>query len=79
MPTKVLNWQSRICALKTDGTIWCWPNTAASPETYYAGQLVDSSTKVSGISIAGRDCYLDANDQAWIADYLSTSYQVTCP
>ena len=76
---KVMNWSSRVCALKTDGTIWCWPNTAASPETYYAGQLVDNSNKVAGVSAVGRYCYLDSNDQAWIADSLYSGYQVTCP
>jgi hypothetical protein len=74
-----MNWSSRVCALKTDGTIWCWPNTAASPQTYYAGQLVDNSNKVAGVSAVGRYCYLDSNDQAWIADSMSSSYQVTCP
>lgn len=76
---KVLNWSSRVCALKTDGTIWCWPNTAASPETYYAAQLVDNSNKVAGVSYAGRYCYLDSNDQAWIADSMYSGYQATCP
>jgi alpha-tubulin suppressor-like RCC1 family protein len=76
---KVMNWSSRVCALKTDGTIWCWPNTAVSPQVYYAAQLVDNSNKVSGVSAAGRYCYLDSNDQAWIADSLYSGYQVTCP
>ena len=74
---KVLNWSGKPCAFRTDGSIWCWPDSGAN---YYAVQLKDSaSNRVTGLSVVGRDCYLDTDDQAWLNGSTSTSYQVTCP
>jgi hypothetical protein len=74
---KVLNWSGKPCALRTDGSIWCWPDAGTN---YYAVQLKDSqSNRVTGLSVVGRDCYLDTDDQVWYNGSTSTSYQVTCP
>ena len=75
---KVINWYGKPCAVRTDGSIWCWPDPAGS--NYYAVQLKDSqSNRVTGLTIVGRDCYIDADDQVWVNGSTSTSYQVTCP
>ena len=74
---KVINWYGKPCAVKTDGSIWCWPDAGAN---YYAVQLKDSqSNHVSGLTYVGRDCYLDTDDQVWVNGSTSTSYQVSCP
>jgi alpha-tubulin suppressor-like RCC1 family protein len=75
---RVLNWYGKTCALRTDGSIWCWPDPAGS--NYYAVPLKDSqSNRITGLTITGRDCYLDTDDQVWVNGSTSTSYQVTCP
>ena len=71
------------------GTASCAPSkrTAASgagparrASNYYAAQLKDSqSNRVTALTIVGRDCYLDTDDQVWVNGSTSTSYQVTCP
>ncbi|HXJ20602.1 MAG TPA: hypothetical protein VMT03_10240 [Polyangia bacterium] len=77
--SQALNWSSRPCALKTDGSIWCWPDPAGGTN-YYAVQLKDSnSARVTGLTVVGRNCYIDIDDQVWVNAYTSTSYQVTCP
>ncbi len=74
---KVINWYGKPCAVRTDGSIWCWPDSGAN---YYAVQLKDSSSnRVTGLTTVGRDCYLDTDDQVWYNGSTSTSYQVTCP
>jgi alpha-tubulin suppressor-like RCC1 family protein len=74
---QVLNWNAayKFCALKTDGTIWCWGlNSAGS----FAAHLLDSSqTAVAGVTIAGRSCYLDNNDQV-VYNQSKSGYQLTC-
>ena len=73
----MVNWSGRPCALRTDGSLWCWPDSGVN---YYAVQLKDSqSNRVTGLNVVGRDCYLDTDDQVWVNGYTSTSYQVTCP
>lgn len=77
---KVLNWYGRPCALRTDGSIWCWPDPAGS--NYYAVQLKDSaSNRITGLNPAtvGRDCYLDTDDQVWINGATTTSYRSPAP
>jgi len=77
--SQVLNWTNRPCALKTDGSLWCWPDPAGGTN-YYAVQLKDSnSARVTGLTVVGRSCYLDIDDQVWVNAYTSSSYQVTCP
>jgi alpha-tubulin suppressor-like RCC1 family protein len=77
--SQVVNWRSQtdVCALKTDGSLWCWGNSAGSG---YAVPYVDSSnTQVTSLTTIGRNCYLDANNLVWQNGYKYTSYQVTCP
>ncbi len=77
--SQVVNWrgQTDVCALRTDGTLWCWGNSAGGG---YAVPYVDSSnTQVTSLTTVGRNCYLDANDLVWQNGYKYTSYQVTCP
>jgi hypothetical protein len=75
--TKVLSWYGKPCAVRTDGSIWCWPDSGGN---YYAVQMKDSaSNRVTGLTTVGRDCYLDTDDQVWYNGSTSTSYQVTCP
>jgi alpha-tubulin suppressor-like RCC1 family protein len=75
--SKVLDWlgEDKMCALKTDGTVWCWGGSAA----LYAAPLSDSTTQqVTGVTIAGRECYLDANDAVWVNTSKSGNTP-TCP
>ncbi len=72
----VIDWNSayKMCALKMDGSMWCWGTTA----DLYAVPLTDSTTaQVTGITIAGRDCYLDNGDLLWVNGSKS-GYQITC-
>jgi len=74
---QVLDWNAayKLCALKTDGTIWCWGNNAAGS---YATHLLDNTqTAIAGVTIAGRSCYLDSNDLVNYNNY-KASYQLTC-
>jgi hypothetical protein len=76
--TKVFDWFQayKMCVLKSDASLWCW----GSPSGLYAAPYIDdTSMPVTGITVVGRDCYLDANDKVWINGGTSTSYQVTCP
>jgi alpha-tubulin suppressor-like RCC1 family protein len=79
--TQVIDWEGadKMCALKSDGTIWCWGGGGSA--TYaYATALTDSSqAAVTGITTVGRECYLDNDDQVWYNGNTSTSYQVPCP
>jgi hypothetical protein len=76
---RALNWSNKPCSLKTDGSVWCSPDPSNST-SYYAAPLKDSnSNRVTGLSVVGRSCYLDIDDQVWINGYTSSSYQVTCP
>ncbi len=76
---KVVNFTGKyaMCALKTDATVWCWGNNQTAG--YVAARMVDNAQNpVGGITVIGRDCYLDSGDQAWI-DGAKASYPVTCP
>jgi len=74
---KVVDWegQYKMCALKTDGTMWCW----GTPSALYAAPLTDNSTmQVTGVNIVGRECYTDANDAVWV-NGAKASNAPTCP
>jgi hypothetical protein len=76
---QALSWYGRPCALRTDGSIWCFPDPYTSGN-YYAAQAKDSaSNRITGLTTVGRDCYLDTDDQVWVNGSTSSSYQVTCP
>jgi Regulator of chromosome condensation (RCC1) repeat len=79
--TQVIDWegQDKMCALKSDGTIWCWGGGGSA--TYaYAAPLTDSTqAAVTGITTVGRECYLDTDDQVWYNGSDYASYQVPCP
>jgi hypothetical protein len=78
---QIVDWegQDKMCAFKTDGTIWCWGGGGSA--TYaFATALTDSTqAAVTGITTVGRECYLDNDDQVWYNGNTSTSYQVPCP
>ena len=55
---------SNMCALKTDGTLWCWGKDVYG--LIYASQLIDyNNDPVANIEITGRACYLDAQGNKW--------------
>jgi alpha-tubulin suppressor-like RCC1 family protein len=77
--TRVINWMSgyKLCAQKSDLSVWCWGG--GSTTGVYATPLVDGqSNPVTGETVIGRECYLDANDKLWYSSYQSSN-QVTCP
>jgi len=74
---KVVDWegQYKMCALKTDGTMWCW----GTPSALYATPLSDNAAmQVTSIGVVGRECYLDANDAVWV-NAAKSSNQPSCP
>ncbi|HEY6475349.1 MAG TPA: hypothetical protein VI456_02140, partial [Polyangia bacterium] len=77
--TRVINWMSgyKLCAQRMDLSVWCWGGGSVAGE--FATPLVDSqSNPVTGETVIGRECYLDANDKLWYATSMSGN-QVTCP
>jgi alpha-tubulin suppressor-like RCC1 family protein len=78
---QVIDWegQDKMCALKTDGTIWCWGGGGSATYAYAAALTDSTQAAVTGITTVGRMCYLDNDDQVWYNGNTSTSYQVPCP
>lgn len=77
--TSVVDWISgyKLCAQRSDLSVWCWGGGTTAG--LYATPLVDGqSNPVSGETVIGRECYLDANDKLWVAGSMSGN-QVTCP
>ncbi len=77
--TRVIDWMSgyKLCAQRSDLSVWCWGGGSAGG--VFATPLVDAqSNPVSGETVIGRQCYLDANDKLWVAGSMSGN-QVTCP
>ena len=76
--TQVLDFSqssSKACALKTDGTMWCWPGASGN---YYAVPFTNNSNvPVTSITTVGRGCYLDADDKLWVG--ISPGPTLTCP
>ncbi|HLK93507.1 MAG TPA: hypothetical protein VKZ18_26690 [Polyangia bacterium] len=66
---------SAACALKTDGTLWCWPGS--SPALYAVPYTNSSNMPVTSVTTIGRGCYLDANDKLWSGRYAGGT--LTCP
>jgi hypothetical protein len=57
---------TKMCALETDETIWCW-GADAGPAYRYASHFSDNTnTPIANVTITGRDCLLDSSGSYYV-------------